>query len=196
MSHSSLLRHPSHDGMKMPDEDQKASDDKSEGKAATSRPQTRSARDFFRVPPALKRVFDKFPLVIYEANELPIRAAKRREKHALYIFATEEGARDGRPSFNPGCLRWQARIPPRVTRGGALLTAPRRISTFLASTFEPLLRTTMLHRVAHYPLSFLENPGRRSPDLSRQTSFRNGRRLKEATAWRSLPTCATKPIRL
>lgn len=63
---------------------------------------------WFDVPPALKRIFDKFPLVTYDENELPLRASsRRREEHVLYVFATEEDARAGRPSFNPQCLRWQ-----------------------------------------------------------------------------------------
>jgi metaxin len=27
----------------------------------------------------------------------------------LHVFTTEEDAKNGRPSFNPGCLKWQVR---------------------------------------------------------------------------------------
>lgn len=67
-------------------------------------------RSLFEIPPPLKRIFDKFPLVTYGENALPLRApSKRRDEHVLYIFATAEDARKGRPSFNPACLRWQVR---------------------------------------------------------------------------------------
>lgn len=61
----------------------------------------------FRIPAPLKRVFDRFPLVQYGENELPLRAAKEEDRHVLHIFTTEEGAKTGRPSYNPGCLKWQ-----------------------------------------------------------------------------------------
>ena len=63
----------------------------------------------FRIPTPLKRVFDKFPLVQYEENELPLRAAKDKSQHVLHVFTTDADAKDGRPSFNPGCLKWQVR---------------------------------------------------------------------------------------
>ncbi|EME50122.1 hypothetical protein DOTSEDRAFT_85352 [Dothistroma septosporum NZE10] len=64
-------------------------------------------RSIWSLPPPVKRVFDKFPLVTYEANELPARAPKKRQKHVLHVFTTKEDAESGRPSFNPGCLKWQ-----------------------------------------------------------------------------------------
>lgn len=73
-------------------------------------PQKAQSRSLFEIPPALKRIFDKFPLVTYDENELPLRASnRRRDEHVLYIFATDEDARKGRPSFNPACVRWQVR---------------------------------------------------------------------------------------
>ncbi|RMY83348.1 hypothetical protein D0862_11728 [Hortaea werneckii] len=69
----------------------------------------RSWRDLFAIPPPVKRVFDKVPLVTYEANELPARAPRDRGENVLYVFTTNDGARNGRPSFNPSCLRWQVR---------------------------------------------------------------------------------------
>lgn len=62
---------------------------------------------WLRTPPPIKRVFNKFPLQTYPPNELPQRTAASNSQHTLYIFATEEGVRDGQPSFNPGCLKWQ-----------------------------------------------------------------------------------------
>ncbi|OCK79375.1 hypothetical protein K432DRAFT_393960 [Lepidopterella palustris CBS 459.81] len=64
-------------------------------------------RSFFTVPPPIKRLFDKFPLLTYPANELPLRAPRNRHQHALYIFTTTAGATKGAPSYNPSCLKWQ-----------------------------------------------------------------------------------------
>jgi metaxin len=70
----------------------------------------------FTVPPSVRRLFERFPLVTYPANELPdkytslSRSRGRDEKnavHRLYIWSTEERAARGRPSFNPSCLKWQ-----------------------------------------------------------------------------------------
>jgi len=61
----------------------------------------------FRIPTPLKRIFDKFPLVQYNENELPLRAPKDKSQHVLHVFSTERDAREGKPSFNPGCLKWQ-----------------------------------------------------------------------------------------
>jgi metaxin len=61
------------------------------------------------VPAPIKQLFDRFPLLSYPANELPLRAPRHRSEHVLYVFATEGGARRGEPSFNPSCLKWQVR---------------------------------------------------------------------------------------
>ncbi|KAL9126506.1 MAG: hypothetical protein Q9217_004452 [Psora testacea] len=63
---------------------------------------------WLKTPRPIRRVFDKFPLVTYDANELPQRSATLRSEHALYVFITVERANKRRPSFNPGCLKWQA----------------------------------------------------------------------------------------
>ncbi|KAK7537919.1 hypothetical protein IWX49DRAFT_618467 [Phyllosticta citricarpa] len=60
------------------------------------------------VPRPIKVLFDKFPLVTYPACDLPSRAPRDRDQHALYVFSTEYGALDGAASFNPACLKWQA----------------------------------------------------------------------------------------
>ncbi|GME37945.1 hypothetical protein GTA08_BOTSDO03800 [Neofusicoccum parvum] len=72
-------------------------------------PKPRSAlSSITTVPQPVKRLFDKFPLVTYPANDLPLRAPRERQRPQLYIFTTEDGALRGEPSFNPSCLKWQA----------------------------------------------------------------------------------------
>ncbi|PYH79138.1 mitochondrial outer membrane protein [Aspergillus uvarum CBS 121591] len=66
------------------------------------------ARDFFSVPAPVKRIFDKFPLVTYPANDLPYCSWSNRQGNRLFVFTDTAGARHGRPSFNPQCLKWQA----------------------------------------------------------------------------------------
>jgi metaxin len=61
----------------------------------------------FRIPAPLKRIFDKFPLVQYDENHLPLRAPKDKSQHVLHVFTTDEEAKSGKPSYNPGCLKWQ-----------------------------------------------------------------------------------------
>lgn len=76
--------------------------------ANVPRPPPAPKRSVFDIPPALKRIFDRFPLVTYAENERPLRAPQRpRDGHVLYVFATVEGASKGRASFNPACLKWQ-----------------------------------------------------------------------------------------
>ncbi|KAM7190717.1 hypothetical protein V8F20_009622 [Naviculisporaceae sp. PSN 640] len=61
------------------------------------------------IPRLLQKLFDTFPLMTYEPNELPARAqsAVSTELPTLYVFSSEEDARQGLPSFNPACLKWQ-----------------------------------------------------------------------------------------
>ena len=59
------------------------------------------------LPAPVKRLFDRFPLLTYAINELPQRTLTSRETNCLYVFSNERGARLGRPSCNPGCLKWQ-----------------------------------------------------------------------------------------
>ncbi|KAL6235934.1 hypothetical protein BDW75DRAFT_239665 [Aspergillus navahoensis] len=68
----------------------------------------RRVRDFFSVPAPIKRVFDRFPLLTYPANDLPHHAGSGRNGNQLFVFIDAAGARRGRPSFNPQCLKWQA----------------------------------------------------------------------------------------
>ncbi|PIB01779.1 hypothetical protein CB0940_00294 [Cercospora beticola] len=66
-------------------------------------------QSWFALPAPVKRVFDLFPPREYERNALPARAPdqKQRQGNVLHVFAQEEDIRGGRPSFNPGCLKWQ-----------------------------------------------------------------------------------------
>jgi len=59
------------------------------------------------IPPAIKTLFDQFPITTYAANEPPQRAPKFSRTPDLYIFSSDENVAAGRPSFNPGCLKWQ-----------------------------------------------------------------------------------------
>ena len=77
-------------------------------KPTRSKPQVReTSPPWFTTPPLIRRLFDKFPLRAYPVNELPQRLPQNRDKHTLWIFTTNEGAKLGAPSFNPGCLKWQ-----------------------------------------------------------------------------------------
>ncbi|PPJ56221.1 hypothetical protein CBER1_09389 [Cercospora berteroae] len=66
-------------------------------------------QSWFALPAPVKRVFDLFPLKEYERNALPARATgwKQKGENVLHIFGREEDVRAGRPSFNPGCSKWQ-----------------------------------------------------------------------------------------
>ncbi|PWY77505.1 mitochondrial outer membrane protein [Aspergillus heteromorphus CBS 117.55] len=66
------------------------------------------ARDFFSVPAPVKRIFDRFPLVTYPPNDLPHIPWSDKRGNRLFVFTDAAGARRGRPSFNPQCLKWQA----------------------------------------------------------------------------------------
>ncbi|OQO06693.1 hypothetical protein B0A48_08480 [Cryoendolithus antarcticus] len=65
-------------------------------------------QSWFHLPAPVKRVFDRFPLITYEENELPLRSAAREDGNVLHVFTTVEEGQTGTPSYNPGCLRWQA----------------------------------------------------------------------------------------
>ncbi|PLB43533.1 putative mitochondrial outer membrane protein [Aspergillus steynii IBT 23096] len=66
------------------------------------------ARDYFSIPAPIKRIFDQFPLVTLPPNDLPQRTGTSRRGNSLFVFTDAAGARRGRPSFNPQCLKWQA----------------------------------------------------------------------------------------
>ncbi|KAK5683551.1 phosphatidylserine decarboxylase [Elasticomyces elasticus] len=77
----------------------------------TTREQAKDKRSLydtlFSIPPPLKHIFDRTPLVTYAANELPSRSPKNRSRNVLHVFTSPEDAQHGRPSFNPACLKWQ-----------------------------------------------------------------------------------------
>ncbi|KAG0131623.1 hypothetical protein HOY82DRAFT_669843 [Tuber indicum] len=60
------------------------------------------------IPQFLKTLFDSFPLLTYPANSLPSRCPTFDTVPSLYVFTTSEDAVSGNPSFDPGCLKWQA----------------------------------------------------------------------------------------
>ena len=71
--------------------------------------QTSASRAHWYSPPEpIRRAFDRFPLRTYPSNALPGRAPRDRKRHILHIFASEDTARQGNPSHNPACLKWQA----------------------------------------------------------------------------------------
>lgn len=82
-----------------------------EQRPKTYRPQNQ-ARDtsprWFNTPQPIRRLFEKFPLQTYPINELPQRSPRKRDRNTLWIFSSKEGVQLGAPSFNPGCLKWQA----------------------------------------------------------------------------------------
>ncbi|KAK5658695.1 hypothetical protein OQA88_2095 [Cercophora sp. LCS_1] len=65
------------------------------------------------IPRPLRQLFDAFPLVVHEATELPARSDPSNNSTipTLYIFTTEDDARNGAPSHNPTCLKWQVSLP-------------------------------------------------------------------------------------
>ncbi|KAF2725840.1 hypothetical protein K431DRAFT_238014 [Polychaeton citri CBS 116435] len=73
----------------------------------TPKTTAQQVRSIFSIPPGLRRVFDKYPLVSYEGNDAPIRAPRTAHHHVLHIFTSEESAKSSKPSFNPSCLRYQ-----------------------------------------------------------------------------------------
>jgi len=103
----------------MPDDDASRSE-KEDGKRepTTARP---NAVGLFTIPAPLKRLFNKFPLITYPANELPLRAQRPRHQHALYVFTTPEGEIAASPSFNPSCLKWQVSTIRRSDRTRSII---------------------------------------------------------------------------
>lgn len=66
-----------------------------------------TSKSWFEIPAPLRRLFDKFPLVTYSENHLPIRTFAKEGDNILCMYSTTEDAIFGRPSFNPTCLKWQ-----------------------------------------------------------------------------------------
>jgi len=76
--------------------------------SSRTKPQEPSRSSWWSLPPPIRRVFDRFPLVTYPANGLPQRAPRHQHENVLYIFQTEASPSQHTPSFNPSCLKWQA----------------------------------------------------------------------------------------
>ncbi|KIW13435.1 hypothetical protein PV08_08623 [Exophiala spinifera] len=76
--------------------------------ASKSKAQDPSAFSWFSLPQPIKRIFDRFPLIVYPPNVLPQRAPGRRSENILYIFQSDVPPSRDAPSFNPSCLKWQA----------------------------------------------------------------------------------------
>ena len=72
-------------------------------------------RGFFTVPASIKYIFDKFPLITYETNDLPLRSRRILGRlsptagHTLFVWTTNGSHDDEQASFNPVCLKWQVR---------------------------------------------------------------------------------------
>jgi hypothetical protein len=66
-------------------------------------------RGLFAVPAPVRDLFKRFPLHVAPADALPVRSpdCHPSSRPRLYVFASDEDARRGRPSFNPSCLKWQ-----------------------------------------------------------------------------------------
>jgi metaxin len=109
----------------MPPDDEKGKDKNSPSSSSSSSSFTRQAnrvRDFFSIPAPVKRLFDKVPVLTYAPNELPQRTPKPTKLPTLYVFIKEEDAAAGRPSFNPGCLKWQVSSAQEAFRRVSLTT--------------------------------------------------------------------------
>lgn len=95
-----------HDGIQTMPQDVKLSEEAAP-RTAPKDSQSNNQRRWFTTPEPIKRLFNQFPLRTYPPNELPLRKSPDRTQHNLYIFATDNVAKLGLPSFNPGCLKWQ-----------------------------------------------------------------------------------------
>jgi metaxin len=72
----------------------------------TSKPSAAQS-SWFALPPPLKYLFSRFPLLTLPSSPLPLRTAPHRNQHTLYIFTSHTDAARNAPSFNPTCLKWQ-----------------------------------------------------------------------------------------
>lgn len=84
-----------------------ASSPSSDGARKDTSAKQGSRFSIFDVPAPLRQLFARYPLLSYDANELPLDSPRQRDEHSLHIFTTEDDARNSRPSFNPSCLKWQ-----------------------------------------------------------------------------------------
>lgn len=75
--------------------------------ADTPAPAQQAPLSWLALPEPLRRVFARFPLVTYSANDLPQTAPQLRNHHVFYSFQRPQAPAD-QPSCNPTCLKWQA----------------------------------------------------------------------------------------
>lgn len=92
-----------------------------------------SSPGLFSAPAPIRALFKSFPLAVHPAEALPARSstydddATNAALPRLYIFARDDEAKAGLPSYNPQCLKWQvSSVPPPFL-------------LFLSSPFPPLL---------------------------------------------------------
>jgi metaxin len=71
-------------------------------------------RGLFAVPAPVRELFKLFPLHVYPAEPLPARTvvpdaveSSSLPRPRLFVFSNEVDALNGRPSYNPSCLKWQ-----------------------------------------------------------------------------------------
>ncbi|KAL1969416.1 hypothetical protein VTN77DRAFT_8854 [Rasamsonia byssochlamydoides] len=105
-------------------------------------------RHLFSVPAPIKRIFDRFPLITYQANDLPGSSSYGNpDRNRLFVFIDAAGARRGAPSFNPQCLRWQAYLKfvgidfdiiPSNNHASPTGALPYLIPALPAGTLEPI----------------------------------------------------------
>lgn len=91
------------------DEEGIADDAPSSSSSTAFKMQVNRVRNLFSIPAPVKSLFDKVPVLTYPPNELPRRTPRPSRLPSLYVFIGDEDAAAGRPSFNPGCLKWQVR---------------------------------------------------------------------------------------
>jgi len=114
---------------------------------------------FLSVPSPIKRIFDKFPLITYPPNELPIRSRAHPDIHRLYIFTAPRDSRHGRPSYNPQCLKWQVSWASIFSMGPFSVLNMCRLSSRPTSNFSvynsaPFLRITTRPQRVRFHISF------------------------------------------
>jgi hypothetical protein len=110
---------------------------------------TQKKFSIFDVPAPLRELFARFPLQTYNANELPLSAPTRRSEYSLHVFSTAEDAKNGRPSYNPSCLKWQVRLV-HILLTAIFLTHGRLSCDSQNYHFTSYLRAIMPPRPVHY----------------------------------------------
>lgn len=134
-----------------------------------------TSRSIFNVPTPIKQLFDKFPLLTYNVNNLPQRAPQHRNAHVLYVFTTAEAASRGVPSHNPACLKWQVRSCLPTPHSATTHTLIRHISSSPRSPFKSHQQTIMHHQVARCRSFYPLRPSRtRRPSQFHQGSCNDG----------------------